>query len=112
MAPWNAIRRPRPVRNRQARRRRGDAEPSRGQQPIIPLLADRLGARMTGRFALTGERFDAATARAIGLVHETCPASDLETAGGRVVEHLLLAGPEAVAITKLLIEEAVETPFT
>src|SRR3954466_8162947 len=80
--------------------------------PIIPLLVGRLGARMTGRFALTGERFDAATARAIGLVHETCPASGLETAGGRVVEHLLLAGPEAVAITKGLIAEAVETPFT
>src|SRR4051794_5280851 len=80
--------------------------------PIIPLLVDRLGARMTGRFALTGERFDAATARAIGLVHETCPASGLETAGERVVEHLLLAGPEAVAITKGLIAEAVETPFT
>ena len=26
--------------------------------PIVPLLVDRLGARMTGRFALTGERFD------------------------------------------------------
>jgi methylglutaconyl-CoA hydratase len=80
--------------------------------PIIPLLVDRIGARAAGRFALTGERFDAATARAIGLVHETCPAGDLEAAGKRVVEHLLLAGPEAVAITKLLIAEAVETPFT
>ena len=80
--------------------------------PIIPLLVDRIGARMTGRFALAGERFDAAQARAIGLVHETCPAGDLEAAGERVVEHLLLAGPEAVAITKRLIEEAVETPLT
>lgn len=80
--------------------------------PIIPLLVDRLGARMTGRLALTGERFDAATARAIGLVHEICPAGDLEAAGERVVEHLLLAGPEAVAITKRLIEESVETPST
>jgi methylglutaconyl-CoA hydratase len=80
--------------------------------PIIPLLVDRIGARMTGRLALTGERFDAAKARAIGLVHETCPAGELETAGSRVIEHLLLAGPEAIAITKLLIAEAVETPFT
>lgn len=80
--------------------------------PIIPLLVDRLGARMTGRLALTGEHFDAATARAIGLVHETCPASDLDAAGARVVEHLLLAGPEAVAITKRLIAASVETPFT
>ena len=80
--------------------------------PIVPLLVDRVGARMTGRLALTGERFDAAKAREIGLVHETCPAGELEAAGARVVEHLLLAGPEAVAITKRLIEESVETPFT
>jgi methylglutaconyl-CoA hydratase len=79
--------------------------------PIIPLLVDRLGARATGWLALTGERFDAAMALRVGLVHEVCPAAELEAAGARFVEHLLLAGPEAVAITKKLIVEAVETPF-
>ncbi len=79
--------------------------------PIIPLLVDRLGARATGRLALTGERFDAATARDIGLVHETCPAADLEAVGTRLVDHLLLAGPEAVAITKKLIALSVHTPL-
>jgi methylglutaconyl-CoA hydratase len=79
--------------------------------PIVPLLVDRIGSRNAGRYALTGERFDAAKALEIGLVHETCPASELEAAGERVVDHLLLAGPEAVAITKRLIAEAVETPF-
>ncbi|MGD9615611.1 MAG: enoyl-CoA hydratase-related protein [Alphaproteobacteria bacterium] len=79
--------------------------------PIIPLLVDRIGARATGRLGLTGERFDAATARAIGLVHETCLPGALEAAGERIVEHLLLAGPAAVSITKRLIEESVETPF-
>lgn len=67
--------------------------------------------RATGRLALTGERFDAALAREVGLVHEICPAAELEAAGARFVDHLLLAGPEAVAITKKLIAEAVETPF-
>ena len=43
--------------------------------PIIPLLVERIGARAAGRLALTGERFDAATARAVGLVHEICPAA-------------------------------------
>jgi len=79
--------------------------------PIIPLLVNRLGARATGRLALTGERFDAALAHAVGLVHEICPATELEAAGARFVDHLLLAGPEAVAITKKLIAEAVDTPF-
>src|SRR5437764_5184594 len=58
--------------------------------PIIPLLVDRIGARAAGRLALTGERFDAAMARQIGLVHETCPAAELEAAGARFVDHLLL----------------------
>src|SRR5438876_1145144 len=74
-------------------------------------IFDRVGPRAAGRLALTGERFDAAMARAIGLVHETCPAAELEAVGARFVDHLLLAGPEAVAITKKLIAEAVETPF-
>src|SRR5919206_2282987 len=79
--------------------------------PIVPLLVERIGARNAGRFALTGERFDAATARAIGLVHEICPARKLESAGMRIVDHLLMAGPEAVAITKELLGEASDVPF-
>src|SRR5207302_3941431 len=46
--------------------------------PVIPLLVDRIGVRAAGRLALTGERFDAATARRLGLVHELCPAAELE----------------------------------
>jgi methylglutaconyl-CoA hydratase len=80
--------------------------------PIIPLLIERIGARAAGRLALTGERFDAAMAQRVGLVHEICPAAELETMGARFVDDLLLAGPEAVAITKRLIAEAAETPFT
>lgn len=80
--------------------------------PIIPLLVERIGARAAGRLALTGERFDAATARQLGLVHELCPAAELDAVGNRFVDDLLRAGPEAVAITKRLIAEAAETPFT
>jgi methylglutaconyl-CoA hydratase len=80
--------------------------------PIIPLLVDRLGPRALGRLALTGERFDAAEALRIGLVHQTCPAAELAAAAAPVVENLLMAGPEAVAMTKRLVAEAVETPDT
>jgi methylglutaconyl-CoA hydratase len=79
--------------------------------PIVPLLIDRIGARNASRFALTGERFDAMTARRIGLVHDVCPAAELDAAGARIVDHLLMAGPEAVAITKKLLGDAVEAPF-
>ncbi len=80
--------------------------------PIIPLLVDRIGSRVLGRLALTGERFAAAEALRIGLVHQICPASDLDTAADRIVENLLMAAPEAVAMTKALIAEAIETPDT
>ena len=80
--------------------------------PIIPLLVERIGPRAAGRFALTGERFDAATARRIGLVQEVCPTAELEAVAERFVDHLLIAGPEAVAITKRLIAQSIETPFS
>lgn len=78
--------------------------------PVIPLLVDRLGSRALGRLALTGEHCGAAEALRIGLVHEICPAADLDSAAGRVVENILMAAPEAVAMTKRLVAEAVETP--
>jgi methylglutaconyl-CoA hydratase len=78
--------------------------------PVIPLLVDRVGSRSLGRLALTGERFGAGEALRIGLVHEICPASELDLAAGRVVENILMAAPEAVAMTKRLVAEAVETP--
>jgi len=68
---------------------------------IVPQLNDAIGLRQVRRYALTGERFDAAEARRIGLVHEVVPLAELEAAGERMVGHLLASGPEAVAQTKL-----------
>jgi methylglutaconyl-CoA hydratase len=67
---------------------------------ILPQLADAIGARQVRRYALTGERFGAADARRIGLVHEVVAAAELEAAGARVVDQLLQNAPEANAITK------------
>jgi methylglutaconyl-CoA hydratase len=80
--------------------------------PILALLARRIGPRALGRWALTGERFGAGEALRIGLVHEVVPAAELAAAGARIAEHILLAAPEAVAMTKRLIGEAVEAPDT
>lgn len=67
---------------------------------IVPQLNDAIGLRQVRRYALTGERFDAAEARRIGLVHEVVPLADLEGAGERMIGHLLASGPEAIAQTK------------
>ena len=67
---------------------------------IIPQLNDAIGVRQVRRYALTGERFGAAEARRIGLVHEVVPTADLAAAGARVVEHLLANGPAAIRATK------------
>ena len=69
---------------------------------IIPQLNDAIGVRQVRRYALTGERFSAAEARRIGLVHEIVPAAELATAGARIVDALLQNGPQAVAETKAL----------
>lgn len=69
---------------------------------IIPQLNDAMGVRQVRRYALTGERFSAAEARRIGLVHEIVPAAALEATGARIVEAVLQNGPTAIAQTKAL----------
>ena len=72
---------------------------------IIPQLNDAISVRQVRRYALTGERFDAAEARRIGLVHQVVPLAELEGAGTRMVDQLLQNGPEAIAQTKTLAIE-------
>ena len=60
---------------------------------IIPQLADAIGARQLRRYGLTGERFSAAEAHRIGLVHEVVPLAELAAAGERMVGHLLENAP-------------------
>ncbi len=67
---------------------------------IIPQLVDAMGVRQVRRYALTGERFDAQEARRIGLAHEVVPADQLEAAGARIVDAILLNAPDATQQTK------------
>jgi methylglutaconyl-CoA hydratase len=73
---------------------------------IIPQLNDAIGVRQVRRYALTGERFDAAEARRIGLVHQIVPPGELEAAGAHIVDQILQNGPEAIAQTKALALES------
>jgi len=67
---------------------------------IIPQLNAAIGSRNTRRYALTCERFDAAKAFELGLVHQTCPTGGLNEAAAPVINNLLMAAPIATAQTK------------
>jgi enoyl-CoA hydratase/carnithine racemase len=69
---------------------------------ISPFVLPKIGQHAR-RYFLTGERFDAATALRIGLVHEV--TDDLDGAVGRVVDELLSSGPNAVRAAKELVRE-------
>jgi methylglutaconyl-CoA hydratase len=69
---------------------------------ISPFVLPKIGQHAR-RYFLTGERFDAQTARRIGLIEEV--ASGLDDAVGRIVGELLSSGPRAVREAKSLIRE-------
>jgi methylglutaconyl-CoA hydratase len=70
---------------------------------ISPYVLRAIGARQARRYFLTGERFGAAEARRIGLVHEVVPAAELSAAERRLTDAFLTSAPEAVGIAKRLI---------
>jgi methylglutaconyl-CoA hydratase len=77
---------------------------------ISPFALAKIGAGNARRYFVTGERFDAATALHIGLVHEV--ADDLDGAVERVVGELLSAGPHAARWAKRLVRERPDGPET
>lgn len=70
---------------------------------IIPQLSDAISARQLRRYALTGERFDAAEAYRIGLVHRIVALAELGSAGEEMIAQLLQNGPVAMAESKACI---------
>jgi methylglutaconyl-CoA hydratase len=69
---------------------------------ISPFVLPKIGQHAR-RYFLTGERFDAETARRIGLVHEVTDEPD--AAVDTIVEQLLSSGPQAVRAAKELVRE-------
>jgi methylglutaconyl-CoA hydratase len=70
---------------------------------ISPFVLAKIGTGAARRFFLTGERFDAATALRIGLVHEV--ADELDDAVTRIVSDVLRSGPEATRAAKRLVRD-------
>jgi len=77
---------------------------------IAPYVVTALGPRAARSYALTGERFDVATAQRLGLVHTVEPDSDLDTRVQVLLAELLGNGPEALAEVKRLIRDVTGAP--
>jgi methylglutaconyl-CoA hydratase len=71
--------------------------------PLISLFLRAIDARSLRRYLLSGERFTAEEAMRVGLVHELHDAEAADAALARLVDELLLAGPNAVAQAKRLL---------
>jgi enoyl-CoA hydratase/carnithine racemase len=69
---------------------------------ISVVCVPKIGVSAARRLFLTGERFGAAEALRLGLVHEVVPPGGLEAAVLATLDTLRLAGPAALAEAKRL----------
>ena len=78
---------------------------------ISPFVLPRIGVGRAREYFLTGERFSAATAHSIGLVHSVhASAESLDDAIHSKIESILSSAPGAIAATKALIAEIATRP--
>ena len=77
---------------------------------ISPFALAKIGPSWARRYFVTGERFDAATALRMGLVHEV--DANLDVAVERVLAELWSAGPRAARHAKKLVLERPDGPET
>lgn len=79
---------------------------------ISPYVLGAIGARQARRFTLTGERFTAAQAHVIGLLHEVVAAEALDATVQGFADMLKAGGPQAQAQVKDLIGEIDGMPLS
>lgn len=72
---------------------------------ISPYVIRAMGARAAHRYFLTAERFSAARARDMGLVHEVVSVDLLDETVQSLTQALSNAGPEAVTVCKKLLHD-------
>ena len=78
---------------------------------ISPFVLAKIGPSHARALFVTGERFDAARAMQIGLVHEVVPADLLDASVDRCVGEIRSAGPYAVSAAKLLIRRVLDATY-
>jgi methylglutaconyl-CoA hydratase len=77
---------------------------------ISPYVVGAIGARAARRYFLTAERFDAAEAHRLGLVHRVVPATELDETVAGILAALAEGGPQALCAAKELVAAVAERP--
>ena len=78
---------------------------------ISPYVVAAMGERQARRYFLSAERFTAAEAFRIGLVHDLATTQQLDASVNALLAHLLAASPAAIAASKELIRAVARAPI-
>lgn len=78
---------------------------------IGPYVVKALGEQAARRYFTTAERFDAGTAKALGLVHEVVAADAIDSKVNEMVAALVANGPQAVKACKRLVQDLAGRPI-
>lgn len=78
---------------------------------IAPYVIEAIGARQARRYFLTAERFTAAEAFRIGLLHDIVPLAELDARVNELLDALMAAGPAAQLECKALIRGVAHRPI-
>jgi methylglutaconyl-CoA hydratase len=79
---------------------------------ISPYVMAAMGVQAARRYFVTAERFSAAQAQAMGLVHEVCAAEGLDARINEIVAALVANGPMALRACKRLVQDVAGQPIT
>lgn len=79
---------------------------------IAPYVIRALGEQASRRYFTTAERFSAAEAHRLGLVHELCGPEQLDARVASLVAGLVANGPAAVRACKALVQDLAGQPIS
>ena len=86
---------------------------NRSRTTIGPYVVKAMGERQARRYFTTAERFDAATAHALGLVHEVvADEAALDAKVAELTKALCTNGPQAVRACKQLVLDLADRPLS
>lgn len=78
---------------------------------ISPYVIAAIGERACRRYFLTGERFPAATACQLGLLHKAVPDDALDQTIDAIVAEIIKGSPDAIQAAKSLISAVARKPL-